>query len=201
MRESMTPASPIDNRSSASFFEMAPMSTHKSVIFDAFSRSSVLDQMDRLLPHNAEDISLPSREPDSLGDQHLRIPPANRRDVRKALVIDVGHDDADLVDVTCEHDRGRPPLLTSAMLLPATSPRHLGEMFGFFAPDLRRRGLEARGSGRIEQLVEEGRLNLAEIDRLSLFGSVAQRCEMEASEYSTPGFATASLTTASRDST
>ena len=44
-------------------------------------------------------------EADALRDEYLRVPAANRADVHIALVIDVGDDHPDLVDVAGEHDR------------------------------------------------------------------------------------------------
>src|SRR5687767_227339 len=99
--------------------------------------------MDWLLSDDAEHIAIPSDKPDSLRDKHLWIPAANRRDVGEPLVVDVSHDDADLVDVTREHDRRRALGIHLGDAVAGDITAHFRESRGFFAPDLRGCRLES----------------------------------------------------------
>src|SRR5688572_28882424 len=112
--------------------------------------------MNRLLPDDAEDVALASKEADALPHQHLRIPPPDRSDVRETLVVDVLHDEADLVDVTIEHDRGRTLGVDLGEAVPGdVTADFRREGLRLFAPYARRNGLETGWPRGIEQALEE----------------------------------------------
>ena len=76
--------------------------------------------------------------------------------IDEAVVVDVLHDDADLVDVAVEHDRRRAARIDLGHAVARDVGRDtLGEGRRLFAPDARGGPFEARRSGRVEQALEE----------------------------------------------
>ena len=65
-----------------------------------------VEQVDRLAPDNARHQAVPSPHLDPLPDQDLRIPTADRSEPEEALLVDVGDDEADLVDVADHGEQG-----------------------------------------------------------------------------------------------
>ena len=61
------------------------MSTQRSVIFEAFSRSSGFIRWIGFLPTTPKTSPFAPDEADALADEHLRVPAADRRDVDEAL--------------------------------------------------------------------------------------------------------------------
>src|SRR5947208_2573598 len=68
-------------------------------LHDFFALLAVAHQVDRLAPDHAGDAAVASHHLDPLSDQDLRVPPADAGEVEKALVVVVGDDQPDLVDV------------------------------------------------------------------------------------------------------
>jgi hypothetical protein len=133
--------------------------------------------MDRLLADDAVDVALVRDEADALGDENLRIPAADRRDVDEALVVDVLDDEADLVDVAVEHDRRRPCRIDDGDTVAGDIATHFGrERTGLIAPDSRGCGLEARRSRRVEQTPEKDEGGVVQhVVRAVLGGLVGRR--------------------------
>ena len=65
------------------------MSTQRSVIFDACSRSVGFIRWIGFLPTTPSTSPLAAEESDALADEHLRIPAADRDEVDEAVVVDV----------------------------------------------------------------------------------------------------------------
>jgi hypothetical protein len=65
------------------------------------------EQVDRLAPDDARDEPVFAAHLDSLPDEDLRIPAADRREPEKALLVNVGDDEADLVDVADHRQQRR----------------------------------------------------------------------------------------------
>src|SRR3954452_23959476 len=116
----------------------------------------VLEQVDRLLAHDALKGAVTRDHLDPLADEDLRVPPADAPKPQVALVVDVADDEADLVDVA-DHDRQGP-------VAGALDPRHrrahdiardLGELIRRFAPHARRRGLVAGRAGSGEKRAQD----------------------------------------------
>ncbi len=109
-------------------------------------------QVNRPATDDPEDLPLRREDLDALSHEHLRIPAADGADEEIALVVDVVHHEADLVDVTGQHDRGRAALADLGEGVPVdVGPHAIGEALGLRTPGARCGGLEARGSGRVEQ--------------------------------------------------
>src|SRR5688572_25245591 len=112
--------------------------------------------MDRLLPDDAEHVAIMAEEADALPDEHLRIPTADRADVREPLVVDVLHDEPDLVDVTIEHDGRRAfGIDLGEAVAGDVTPDFRGEGLRLFAPYAGGNGLESGWPRGIEQTLEE----------------------------------------------
>src|SRR6185437_5755174 len=103
---------------------------------------------------------------DALRDQHLRVPAANGRDVRVAVIVDVLHDDADLVDVPRDHDRRTAVTIHTGHAVAVHVAAHLREWCGLVPPHLRWCGLETRGTGRVEQTLQKRDRTLSEHGRI-----------------------------------
>jgi hypothetical protein len=113
--------------------------------------------MDRLLADHAEYVAFVTEETDPLADEHLRVPATDRRDVHEALVVDVLHDHADLVDVAIEHDGDGTGAVDLGHAVAGDVGRDLvGEGLGFGPPDARRDRLVPGRGGRVEETLEEG---------------------------------------------
>ena len=82
---------------------LAPMSSHRSLIFGTCLRSSSVSRWIglRAITPNTGPLGGPDGHP--LADQHLRVPAADRLHVEEAVVVDVLHDQADLVAVAGQH--------------------------------------------------------------------------------------------------
>jgi hypothetical protein len=102
-----------------------------------------LDEMNRLLADDAHDFALPSKEPQALTNEHLRIPSADGRDERVALVVDVGDDEPDLVDVAGEHDRRRTVGIHLGDAVAGDVAMNGREAFCFLSPHARGRRFES----------------------------------------------------------
>jgi len=111
--------------------------------------------MDRLFSHDAEHLTFAADEAETLPDQHLRIPAANRLDVGVALVVDVIDDDADLIDVAGQHDYRLAAAIHLCQAVAGDVATHLREFLCVVAPQLRGRGLEAGRTRRIEEFLQK----------------------------------------------
>src|SRR6185436_3558793 len=95
----------------------------------------LLDEVDRLAAHDANDVPAFRQKPDSLADEHLRVPAADRRDVHETLVVDVLDDDADFVDVSVEQDGGAARWVHFGDAVARdVRPNILGKLLGLGAP-------------------------------------------------------------------
>ena len=115
----------------------------------------LLQQVDRLAPDHAEHRPVLGLDLDPLADQDLRVPAADRGEVGKALLVDVGDPEADFVDVADDGDQ------RARVGVPDAGDRG-AEPVGLEArergrpPPHRRRGcLVAGGAGGAQELVEE----------------------------------------------
>ena len=61
--------------------------------------------MDRLLADDARDRAVLRADRDALADEDLRVPAADADEAQEARVLDVGDDEADLVDVADDRQR------------------------------------------------------------------------------------------------
>src|SRR6185437_13607621 len=113
-------------------------------------------QMDRLFPHDAEHIALGAGKSNALADEHLHVPTADRRDVDVPIVVHVLHDDADLIDVACEHDGRAAAAFDGRHAVAVDVAPYGGEARRFLAPEAGGCRLEARRAGRIQQALEKG---------------------------------------------
>ena len=59
----------------------------------------LLEHVDRLAPDDPGDRAVPRLHPDPLTDEDLRVPAPDRSEVEEALLVDVGDEEPDLVDV------------------------------------------------------------------------------------------------------
>src|SRR6185503_15286092 len=109
------------------------------------------------------DVAAAAEEADALSDENLRIPSADRRHVDETLVVDVLHDEPDLVEMAVEHD-GRRPLGVHLRHAVAgdVATNILRESRCFFPPHATGGGFITRRSWRIEQALQEGDRRLAE---------------------------------------
>ena len=89
VRESITPASPTESIDSASFLSRAPISTHSSLHANALLAVFRAYEVDGKLADDAEHVAVAAREAETLADENLRIPAADRPDVDVAVVVDV----------------------------------------------------------------------------------------------------------------
>jgi hypothetical protein len=65
----------------------------------------VLEQVDRLLAHDAGDLPAARLEQHALADEDLRVPAADAAEAQEAVVVDVRDDETDLVDVADDRQR------------------------------------------------------------------------------------------------
>jgi hypothetical protein len=117
----------------------------------------VLEQVDRLAPDDARDVPVAGGDGQALADEDLRIPAADAHEAQEAVVVDVGDDQPDLVDVA-DHGQGR-----AAGRAGHARPdrahdvgRDLGVGRSGIAEDGGRRGLVARRAVRAEQRSQDG---------------------------------------------
>ena len=84
----------------------------------------LVEQVDRLAGDDAQHRALRAPDGQPLADEDLRVPAADGRDVDEAVVVDVLHDQADLVAVPGQHDPQRGCRRSAtAITLPWTSVR------------------------------------------------------------------------------
>ena len=85
------------------------MSSQRSLNLRNLLAFLLIEQMDRLAGDDSQHraAAAPDRQP--LADENLWIPAANGRDVDKAVVVDVLHDQANLVAMPGQHDPQRGP--------------------------------------------------------------------------------------------
>ena len=79
----------------------------QSFQFDDLLALVGLEQVDRLAADDAGDEAVAAPHLDPLADQDLRVPAADWREPEEALLVDVGDDEADLVDVADHGDQRR----------------------------------------------------------------------------------------------
>ena len=114
-RESITAASPTSTRRAASSWSRAPMSIHISSSRVGSAAILLFQQMRGLLADDADDVAVSSRDAEALTDDNLVVPAAEWGEPEEALLVDVGDDEADLVDVPGEqHFRSVRALVRSA---------------------------------------------------------------------------------------
>ena len=114
-------------------------------------------QVDRLLANHADQLASLAKQADALPDQHLRVPAAHAGKGQKAIVVDIRHSDADLVDVAGQQHARRALLAFQHRKGVAAyiRPDAVGEAAGVAAPQTRGGGLVAGGAGRSQQLPQE----------------------------------------------
>ena len=112
-----------------------------------------VEQVQRLAPDDAEHRAVPALDLDSLADQDLRVPAADRREPEEALLVDV----ADRRGRSRRCGRRRRAAATASPMrateepIPSAGERGEG---GRLAPDRGGRRLVAGGPGGAEELVE-----------------------------------------------
>ena len=99
--------------------------------------------MHRFFADDAEHLAVATDETQTLSDQHLWIPATDRLDVGVALIVDVVDDDADLVDVTGQHDRWLAFAADLGEAVAGDIAAHFREFFRLFPPDFCWRGFKA----------------------------------------------------------
>ena len=116
-----------------------------------------LEEVDRLLADDPGDEPRAGEHLDALADEDLRVPPADGAEPQQPLVVDVGDDQADLVDVGDDGEQrtvARPGDRRDARAHDVAD--HAGrEALGRRPPDGGGRGLRARRAGGGEQVVQE----------------------------------------------
>ena len=86
----------------------ADVDVHALQLDDLFALVG-LEQVDRLAPDDAGDEPVLAADLDPLADEDLRVPAADRGEPEESLLVDVGDDQADLVDVADHrHAAARP---------------------------------------------------------------------------------------------
>lgn len=109
-------------------------------------------QMDRLFPDHAEDLPRPAEKAHPLAHEHLGIPAAEPCQVDEAVLIDVGHDHPDLIDMPGEHQPGAATRVELGVgIASGITPHPIGEALGFGAPNLGRRLLKATWTHRLQK--------------------------------------------------
>src|SRR5579875_2862190 len=89
----------------------------------------------------------------ALADQHYRIVSADRREMEKALLVDKGDHQADLVDVACQHHCGSPAWINHCRDTAVTVRLYAGsEVLYRAAPHRSHRSLVPAGAGGLGQL-------------------------------------------------
>jgi hypothetical protein len=110
-----------------------------------------LHEVDRLFADHAEDVAGSAHESNALSDQHLWVPTADWRWIDVAFVVDVLHDQPDLVDVAVEHDRRRSAGIDFCHAVAGDVCGDVdGERRRLFAPDASGSAFETRRAGRVE---------------------------------------------------
>ena len=101
----ITATSPTRTSAAASSPSFAPMSMCRSLISATFLRSSSLSRWIGFLPITPGTAPAARGERDALADEDLRVPAADAGEAQEAVVVDVGDDQADLVDVADDRQR------------------------------------------------------------------------------------------------
>jgi hypothetical protein len=145
---SITAASPTRTRAAASSFQLG-----------AFVSVVAAHQVGRLAPDDAGDVPAARQNQHPLADQDLGVPAADRAEGEGAVVVDVGDDQADLVDVPGQQHllRARRDIGPQAGDGVAVHiGRHLGaEALGLGPPDAGRLDLVVRRPRRFQQVGQE----------------------------------------------
>jgi hypothetical protein len=114
-------------------------------------------QMDRLLPQDSGNVTISGKKGHALAHQHLRVPPPDLVDVQVAILPNVGHLQADLVDVTRQHHDGATAGVHRGVGVAAdVDPDVPGESGCFFPPHASRPHLKTRRSGGVQKAFEKG---------------------------------------------
>jgi len=113
------------------------------------------DQVERLLPGHADHVASAAKDANTLTDQHLRVPPTDRGHVEVAIVIYVGDDKANLVDVPGKHHRRRAARVDHRDAVAGDVTADLGELPRVLAPYAGWARLEPRWAGSIEKLMKK----------------------------------------------
>ena len=114
-------------------------------------------QVNRLLAHRAGHVALARPDHDPLADEDLSIPASDGAKPQEPVVVDVGEDQPDLVDVP--HD-GQARAVRRAGDARRAGPDNVARhvQAGFAAarePDVGGGGLVARGAGGFQQVAQE----------------------------------------------
>jgi hypothetical protein len=114
--------------------------------------------VDRLAPDDARDHSVASGDAQALPDEDLWVPTADPHEAQEAVIVDVGDDEPDLVDVADHGQRGAAGRTGHAG---PDRAHHIGRDLGVgrrgIAEDGGRGGLVARRAVRAEQRSQDGR--------------------------------------------
>ena len=114
-------------------------------------------EVDRFLADHADDVSIPAQDRDTLTYQNLWVPPANRRDVHEAIIVDVGDLQAYFIDVSREHDSGTSGWIHHCERIARNVGFHgAGEGLGLLTPNTGRANFEAGRPRGVEKPLEKG---------------------------------------------
>src|SRR5262249_37080265 len=120
-----------------------------------------LHQVNGLLADDPEHGTALAKERDALTDEHLRVPPADPREVEVPVIVDVGDLYADFVDMSGEHESRLAFGIDGGDGVAAHVALDLvRERLHFVAPRPSRRRFETGGPRSIEEALQEadGRL-------------------------------------------
>jgi len=135
-------------RSSVSALLAAPMSIHRSVIFETLSILLALHQVHRLFPDHAVHRTLGPPITTRCPTRTWESQPPMPAKIQISLVVHVRDLQADLVDVAGEHEPGRALGIQRRHRVAVHVGRYLiGECLHLFAPHAGRRRLEAGRPG------------------------------------------------------
>ena len=99
---------------------------------------------------------LGARAPHALRDEHLWVPTADRLEVDVAVVVDVGDNDANLINMTGQQNRGTAVPFYRGEAVSQHVGLDGGKGGGFGTPDARRCALETGRARRVEEALQEG---------------------------------------------
>ena len=153
---SITARSPTRTRERASSPSAAPMSIQSWSTRSCLSLSSGSVRCGAFWPTTPATGPSLREHADALGDEHRGHPAADAAEPEEALVVDVGDDQADLVDVSEHRHRPLAAGVHGGVAGPQSVAADVGEAGRVPAPDLRGLALVARRARGLEELSEEG---------------------------------------------
>jgi len=115
--------------------------------------------MDGLLADHADDIAIVAQQADALPDEHLWVPAADPGEIEEAVIVDIGDDDANLINVAGEQQAGFTTLQDGGAAAADIGVNLIGEGRRFFAPDACRADSRQMRAGRTSLLEGPGALS------------------------------------------